>query len=297
MKINSIAYIPLFEQATTIKKLNKGFSFDQKYVIDDQYLVRVFSDDHIEKREEEFQTLAKLRSLSKAIPEAIEFNTVKELGIAYMILSFMPGEDGEATLQKLATDAQYAAGYSAGEELNKLHAYPAPKDMEPWYDLKKRKSDDYLQQLTLLNIDPKVENTLVHYIREHEHIMKGRPNRFQHDDFHPANLLIHNRRFSGIIDFQRMDWGDPIHDLQKLGFFSSRISIPFTQGIVDGYHRNMKVDEGFWELYTLYSAMHLVSALVWGKKMGTFERMRSYSMNVLEDHDFFTKTVPNWYEK
>ncbi|NBJ68210.1 aminoglycoside phosphotransferase family protein [Roseburia sp. 1XD42-34] len=292
-----MAYIPFFQQATTIKPLNKGFSFDQKYILDDQYLVRVFSDEHIEKRKEEFHTLAKLRSLSKAIPEAMEFNVVKEQGLAYMVLSFMPGEDGEATLQKLETKEQYDAGYSAGEELNKLHAYPAPNYQESWYDLKKRKNDNYLQHLSLMNIDPKIENALVHYIREHEDIMKNRPNRFQHDDFHPANLLINKGRFSGIIDFQKMDWGDPIHDFQKLGFFSSRISIPFTNGIVNGYHWNMKLDEDFWELYTLYSAMHLVSALVWGKKMGNFEQMCSYSMNVLEDHDFFTKIVPNWYKK
>lgn len=54
-------------------------------------------------------------------------------------------------------------------------------------------------------------------------LLKGRPNTFQHDDFHPSNILIHNRNFSGIIDFGRMDWGDPIHDLQKLGFSPSAL--------------------------------------------------------------------------
>lgn len=296
MEKQLLAHIPLFRNATTIKRLHKGFSTDQKFIIDNQYLVRAFSSEQSSNRQAEFHTLAKLSALSKVIPKAIEYNVIKELNLSYMVLTYIPGEDGEKTLKELDVANQYEVGYAAGVELKKIHAFSAPKDMETWYDVKKRKSDAYIEDLTAIDIDEKVKNTLVQYIKRQEYLMKGRPNCFQHDDFHPGNILIDNGEFSGIIDFQQMDWGDPIHDLQKLGFFSTAISVPFTKGVVDGYHQNREMDEEFWNLYTLYSAMHIVSALVWGKKMGTFEQMLSYSMHVIEDHDCFARIVPKWYE-
>jgi aminoglycoside phosphotransferase (APT) family kinase protein len=40
---------------------------------------------------------------------------------------------------------------------------------------------------------------------------------FLHDDYHPGNLIIQDKKLSGIIDFNRYDWGDPIHDFVNLG--------------------------------------------------------------------------------
>lgn len=38
--------------------------------------------------------------------------------------------------------------------------------------------------------------------------------------------------------FNRMNWGDPIHDFLKAGMFSSEVSIPFSIGQIKGYHAN-----------------------------------------------------------
>jgi aminoglycoside phosphotransferase (APT) family kinase protein len=215
-----------------------------------------------------------------------------------MILTFLPGEDAEVAMKGLTEKEQYHAGFDAGRELKKLHELEAPNDYEPWHILKKKKSDRYIEELKKIDIDEQLKRLLENYIQKNEHLMKERPNRFQHDDFHPSNLVIHNKTFAGIIDFQRMDWGDPIHDLQKLGFFSKRVSIPFTKGVVDGYHEDGGVTQEFWELYSLYSAMHVVSAIVWGLKMGQeqYEVLYSYSMDVLRDHDNFNKITPEWYK-
>ena len=148
------------------------------------------------------------------------------------------------------------------------------------------------------SLDQHIKDMLETYIKENEHLMIDRPNQFQHDDFHPSNLVINNRTFAGIIDFQRMDWGDPIHDLQKLGFFSKRVSIEFTKGIIDGYHENQPLTDSFWKLYTLYSAIHVVSSLVWGLKISQkqYELLLQYSLEVIEDHDNFKSIIPKWYQ-
>ncbi|QGH33344.1 phosphotransferase [Gracilibacillus salitolerans] len=287
-----IESIPMVNSAEVITKIDKGFSRDQKYILDYKYLLRIYPIDEIDKRKVEFETLKKLAEISNLIPKPIEF------GKGYMILTYLPGEDGEEALRSLTKQEQYIAGLSAGRELRKLHQLDAPQGYPSWYKVKKEKSDNYLNELKKLDLDQGLCSLLQHYIKDNEPIMKDRPNKFQHDDFHPSNLLIYQKKFSGIIDFQRMDWGDPIHDLQKLGFFSVQVSIPFTNGIVDGYSKE-KPTQAFWELYTLYCAMHVVSALVWGKKMGSeqFDLLYNHSLSVIDDHDHFSKLIPSWYEK
>ncbi|MCZ3365579.1 MULTISPECIES: aminoglycoside phosphotransferase family protein [Methanobacterium] len=45
-------------------------------------------------------------------------------------------------------------------------------------------------------------------------LTKERPNIFQHDDFHAGNIIINNNKeLTGIIDFNRYDWGDPYMNL------------------------------------------------------------------------------------
>lgn len=216
-----------------------------------------------------------------------------------MILTFLPGENGELVLRGMSKREQYEAGYQAGKELKKLHALCAPDDCPPWYTVKKKKSDQYLQKFNEMELDKNIKYLLNDTIKRYEEMMIDRPNRFQHDDFHPANLIIRNNQFAGIIDFQRMDWGDLIHDLQKVGFFTKSISGDFAKGNIDGYHDGQEINAQFWELYTLYSAMHIVSAIVWSYKNAEkeFSKIKRQSYEVIEDHDLFNSTIPKWYRE
>lgn len=298
MDINVLKNIPHLKNAASIVELTKGFSYDKKFIIDQKYLLRCFSSEDKERRNAEFETVRTLAAYSNYVPEGIEFNSLPGSDISYMLLTYMPGEDGETALKKLKTEEQYSAGVSSGKELKKLHRLSAPEGYPSWFSVKKKKSDNYLKELKKLDVDGHFVHLLEVYIKENESLMKNRPNRFQHDDFHPSNILIDRNRFSGIIDFQRMDWGDPVHDLQKLGFFSKRISIPFTRGVVDGYHFDEEtVLPSFWELYAFYSAVHIVSALVWGMKnsRSQFKMMLDYSYDVAKDHNHFKRNIPHWY--
>ncbi|WP_156291497.1 aminoglycoside phosphotransferase family protein [Oceanobacillus salinisoli] len=290
----NVSYI---QGESTIRELKKGFSLDRKYVIDETYLLKVCSNQDLERKKQEFQVLKTALDYSNSVPKGLEFNSFHNFGLSYMVVTYLPGKDAEEALPELTVAEQYNSGFIAGLELKKLHQIHAPDNYPSWYSTKKKKSANYLEQFQQLDISKKLKDILTTYITEHEHLMKHRPNRFQHDDFHPSNILIHNRTFSGIIDFGRMDWGDPIHDFQKLGFFSKPVSIPFTRGIIDGYHENEKIDESFWRLFTLYSAMHIVSALVWGKNRSEeqYQLMLKKSLEVVDDHDSFQRVVPKWY--
>lgn len=290
-------YLKIYKEAHTIQPLTKGFSTDEKYVIDQNYLLRIFPKEELVRRKIEFETISKLTSFSKKIPRPIEFGELIDEEKGYMVLSYIPGADGEENLTRLNESEQYRAGVKAAEELKKLHQLNAPLELPEWHIAKKNKSDNYLKELKLINLDEHTKDRLTNYIRENEPLMQGRPNQFQHDDFHPSNLVFHHDQFSGIIDFQRMDWGDPIHDLQKIGFFTKQVSPAFAKGNIDGYLRDKREEDRFWPLYGLYSAMHIVSAFVWGMKMGPkqFEFLSGRAFEVLEDHDYFQSNIPKWY--
>ncbi|RXJ04634.1 aminoglycoside phosphotransferase family protein [Anaerobacillus alkaliphilus] len=288
----------IITSSTEINEITKGFSHDKKYVVNGQYLVRIFPQGEEEKRKEEFNCIQTLSNYSQFVPKTYEFGHLADNEFSYMILEFLPGDDAESVLPQLSGDEQYEAGFLAGKELKKLHQLHAPESTIDWFTQKKKKSDNYLEELQTVPVDDRLKELLATYIKQHEHLMRNRPNTFQHDDFHPSNLLIHNKVFSGIIDFQRMDWGDPLHDLTKIGFFSKRISVEFSRGVLEGYHSEEGISEVFWELYSLYSAMHIVSAIVWGLRMSQeqFETLLGYSLDVLADHDDFKQTIPKWYK-
>ncbi|QFT89530.1 Phosphotransferase enzyme family protein [Bacillus sp. THAF10] len=294
-----IAKIPLIKHAENVKVLQKGFSHDKKYKIDDKYLLRVFPKEDATNRKQEFQILNELFTLSDYVPEAIEFGVLDCEDCAYMILEFVAGEDGEVALPLLSEKEQYEVGFKAGLELKKLHQLPAPVEAESWYTVKKRKSDKYLNELKDM---PEVDKSVVHLLENHikinEHLMIDRPNTFQHDDFHPNNLVFHKGKFAGFIDFQQMDWGDPVHDLHKLGFFAIQVSVPFSIGAIDGYHEGKEISDEFWQLFSLYDAMHAVAAIVWGKRMSEEQGalLLRYSLANIKDHDNFEKNVPSWYQ-
>ncbi|SER75621.1 Predicted kinase, aminoglycoside phosphotransferase (APT) family [Gracilibacillus ureilyticus] len=292
---NILNKIPIMTSVSSIRHIAKGYSADEKYVLDEKYLLRVIPSDSTDRRLGEFQTIQQLEKYSQKIPEAVQYGKIEGEDYDYMILSFLPGEDGEKLLPLMSEVDQYQAGVDAGVELKLLHQLKAPESYPSWYDVKKAKNDRYFEELKQLKINLELVEVIGTYIRENEHLMYDRPNCLQHDDIHPSNILINDHKFSGIIDFQRMDWGDPIHDLHKLGFFSKHVSIPFTKGIVDGYAADR--DSLFWSLYTLYSAMHLVSALVWANRWSKeqLEKMLILSEEVIQDHDNFTKLIPKWY--
>ncbi|MBA2876034.1 hypothetical protein [Thermaerobacillus caldiproteolyticus] len=109
--------ISYLRNANRIVELNKGFSHDKKYVIDDKYLLRLFSIEDKQNRKEEFDCINKLATYSNYVPTGIEFGTLKDIDMAYMILTYLPEIDAEVALKDLTAKEQYSAGFLAGKEL------------------------------------------------------------------------------------------------------------------------------------------------------------------------------------
>lgn len=295
-------YIPILTGNKGIHPIHKGYSGDRKFDVLLQHgqhaLLRIFDLQHSDSKKCEFDVLVKMQNLGVICSAPIEFGQVTSLGIAYMILSYIEGNDAADELPKLAEHEQYRIGVEAGKELFKMHQWRAPDSMPSWYDSKRNKHTRYLEQYSSCGVRVRNDAKIISYIDRHMPLMKHRPNLFQHDDFHAANIIIKEKRLSGIIDFNRYDWGDPIHEFLKTGMFSSEISIPFSIGQIRGYHNGRDPDRHFWTLYSLYLAMCIFSSVVWILKVKPEELplMMDKINRVLDDHNDFDEIVPRWYK-
>ncbi|WP_077622526.1 aminoglycoside phosphotransferase family protein [Sediminibacillus massiliensis] len=296
-----IKQIPLISNCKKVTEIKKGFSSDEKYLIhmhdcNDNLLLQMFNLEELELKKVEYSILKRMQDYQVACSKPISLGEVGSRG--YMITSYIEGKDAEDEISKYSDQEQFNIGFKAGRELRKMHQLAAPDHIPSWYSRKLEKHRKYIN--AYLKCEIKVENDqkIMCFIDQNIHLMKQRPNLFQHDDFHLANIIVNNKKFAGVIDFNRFDWGDPFHEFLKIGIFSRGVSIPFSIGQIRGYFNNQEPDEAFWRLYSLYMAMCVFSTVVWTLNTipDNMNKMLDKVYMYLEDHDYFNRIKPDWYK-
>lgn len=296
-----IDQIPFLQEGNVhIDQIHKGYSIDCKFIVIrdlHKYLLRTFDQKYYPAKQQEFEALRKMQEYDVACSRPLEIGTIGVNETGYMILSYMEGRDGSEVLPELSSTDQYNIGVEAGAELLKIHRLQAPADIPTWYERKVEKHRNYIDRYNQLNVRIPNDLRVISFIEDHLHLMKHRPSLFQHDDFHVGNLIIQDNKLSGVLDFDRWDWGDPIHEFLKVGMFSSEVSIPFSIGQIRRYHRDTEPDDMFWRLYSLYLAMCLISSIVWitDVKPEETQIMMDKINRVMEDHNSFDLVKPKWY--
>jgi aminoglycoside phosphotransferase (APT) family kinase protein len=295
---------------TDVKRIEKGYSFEKKYLLFGSdgisYLLRIAEipkGQSAAGKKAEFEVIGRAGQYSELVPKAHYFGVSDDESICYMLLDYISGKDCEDAMVELSSDDQYSLGFDAGKELLKLHRLDAPEGMEEW---RERYSSKYKRKCSLFdeyNINSGIVDMekVSRFIRASNSNMECERQSFLHDDYHPGNLIEENKNLCGIIDFNRYDWGDPVHDFVKTAYFSSAVSIPFCVGQIDGYNGD-GVSSGFWGKYSLYAAMTIVPDLVWScwysEKTGSpgqAELSEERVKRVFWDHDGFDSEVPLWY--
>ncbi|GGD55699.1 phosphotransferase family protein [Paenibacillus nasutitermitis] len=293
-------HIPLLQGCISVEPILKGYSSDNKYLVrmrDDTYLLRSFDLAMLNAKEAEYEALINMMDRGVLCSRPLEFGSLPAHHTGYMVLTYVEGEEASDVLPALSESEQLQIGIAAGQELYKIHEYEAPGDVFPWYDRKMAKHRGYLDKYAASGIKIRNDARLLAFIDDHLELMKNRPNRFQHDDYHVGNLIVKDRRLAGVIDFNRWDWGDPLHDFLKVGMFSAEVSIPFSMGQIRGYHAGREPELDFWRLYSLYLAMCLISSIVWIQQVKPEETdiMMAKINKVMADHDDFGRIIPRWY--
>ena len=279
--------------------IDKGWSGDQKYcavTADGQkYLLRISSCDRLERKRREYEKMGEVAQLGIPMCMPVEFGTCEEG--AYSIQSWINGEDAEKAIMTMDTTQQYRYGLDAGSILAKIHTIPAPVDVPEWESRFNAKID---RKIAMYESSPlkygSGEEAFLQYIAENRYLLQGRPQSYQHGDYHIGNMMLTQDGVLTIIDFDRDDFGDPWEEFNRI-VWCAQAAPAFASGMVDGYFGgNVPLD--FWKLLALYICSNTLSSLPWAIPFGDKEIqvMQKQAAQVLQWYDGMKNVVPSWYQ-
>ena len=279
--------------------IEKGWSGDRKYcavTADGQkYLLRISTIDRLERKRREYEKMCEVAQLGIPMCLPVEFGTCDEG--AYSIQSWIDGVDAEETVMSMDADTQYRYGWDAGQILAKIHTIPAPVDAPEWENRFNAKIDRKIAMYE--NCELKYESggdAFLSYLAENRYLLRGRPQRYQHGDYHIGNMMIDHNGVLTIIDFDRDDFGDPWEEFNRI-VWCAQAAPAFASGMVDGYfHGDVQME--FWKLLALYICSNTLSSLPWAIPFGDKEIqvMRNQAAQVLQWYDGMKNVVPSWYQ-
>ena len=288
----------VYQNISSRTLIEKGWSGDQKYcaiTADGQkYLLRISTIERLERKRREYEKMSEVAQLGISMCMPVEFGTCDEG--TYSIQSWIDGVDAEETIMAMDADTQYRYGWDAGQILAKIHTIPAPTDAPSWETRFNAKIDRKIAMYE--NCELKYESggdAFLDYLACNRHLLKDRPQSYQHGDYHIGNMMIDKDGVLTIIDFDRDDFGDPWEEFNRI-VWSAQAAPAFASGMVDGYFDG-PVPMEFWKLLALYISSNTLSSLPWAIPFGEGEIqvMRKQAEQVLQWYDGMKNVVPAWY--
>jgi len=282
-----------------IEPINKGWSDDKKYhiVTDEgiQLLLRVSDISKYEIRKKDYETMKRLDEVDVLISRPIDFGVCNDGKHVYFLLTWLEGVDLKELLHTLSDKEQYNFGMKAGEALRKMHSIAVSGNHILWTKRFNRKIDRNINQYQACGIEIYGADQIVDYIEKNRYLLDSRPQTFQHGDYHIGNMIVTKHGEVGIIDFDRLDYGDPWEDFNRIVWCADE-SNAFASGRINDYFGN-NVPEVFFRLMALYIATNILSSVPWAIPFGKeqIDIMRKQASDVLEWYDGFQTVIPKWY--
>ena len=289
----------LIDTIVRTEPIEKGWSGDRKYRAADAtgqlYLLRISSEERYTRREGEFHRMRQIESLGIPMCRALEFGRCAE-GV-YSLQSWIDGADAEDVLPTLTREQQYAYGLDAGRMLQKIHSLPAPADAEEWALRFNRKIDRKVAMYESCHLKYDGGEAMLSYLASNRHLLEGRPQSYQHGDYHTGNMMIDRSGTLTVIDFDKDDFGDPWEEFNRI-VWCVKVSPLFASGMVDGYF-DETVPDAFWGLLALYICSNTIGSLPWAIPLGETEIqvMHRQAGDVLDWYDHMRTVIPSWYQK
>ena len=283
---------------TELAEINKGWSGDKKYRAVDEggnvYLLRVTNSPRGERYHDMFRMQKKVEELGVSMCNPIDCGKFED-GF-YMLQRFVDGVDAEEAVKGMTEEEQYRLGCEAGRLLRVIHSIPAPQDQPDWEPRFNAKIDRKIKMYSECPMKFEGDHYILDYLAANRHLLKDRPQCYQHGDYHIGNMMIENGKIV-IIDFDRYDFGDPWEEFNRI-VWCAQAAPAFASGNVDGYFDG-DVPHIFWELLALYIGSNMLSSIPWAIPFGDEEinTMMNQARDVLDWYDNFTNAVPKWYRR
>lgn len=293
--------IPTYFNWNKIEPVLKGWSEDRKFYIEDnlgeKFLLKLFDLSKYEAKRLEYNYIKKVAALGINASKPVEFGINSNNGYVYSLFTWVEGEEAELVLPKYNEKEQYNIGLRAGEILKKIHTINDYNCEKEWSEKYKQKIYKKIDQYDNSPIKFDNDSAFIKYIKENIAYLNNRPQTFHHGDYHAGNLIVSIKRDVGVIDFNRMDFGDPWEEFNRC-VFSCRVSIPFVIGQIHGYF-DFNVPDEFFRLMALYIATNTISSIPWAIPFGESEikYMMDNAKKVFEWYDGFKTYIPLWYRE
>ncbi len=280
----------------SLTPIEKGWSGDRKYKAVDTagqtVLLRVSPIERQNARQ-------KLYDVICSLPQDISMSRPLTHGVCadgvYTTYTWVEGTDAEAVIPDLPPDEQYRLGREAGALLRRIHVVPAPSDLDPWAIRFGRKIDRKLQQYKACPLQYPDGAQIIAFIEDNRHLIRDRPQCFQHGDFHIGNLMLEKGHLV-VIDFDRYDFGDPWEEFSRI-VWCAQAAPAFAAGQLDGYF-NGRPPETFFRLMALYIAVNTLSSLPWSIPFGQeqIDVFMAQEREIMAWYGGFGHVIPTWYE-
>ena len=288
----------IYQKIVRRTPIHKGWSIDQKfYVVTEdgqKYLLRISPIDRLERKKREFEQMGQVARLGIPMCLPVEFGICEEG--AYSIQSWIEGVDAKDIVMDMDAAEQYRYGWDAGHILARIHTIPAPVDVPAWDTRFNAKIDRYIALYNSCELKYECnDQAFIDYLANNRHLLTGRPQCYQHGDYHIGNMMINKDGVLTVIDFDRDDYGDPWEEFNRI-VWCAQTAPDFASGMVDGYFEGA-VPMEFWRLLALYICSNTLSSLPWAIPFGEEEIqvMRKNAADVLSWYDDMKQVVPSWY--
>lgn len=292
--------IPNFASFKVVKSINKGWSSDDKYYVENdegtKYLIRISDISEYQKKKREFEMVKLFNKLPFVMSKALEFGICKQGTKVYMRLSWIEGDDLDRVIGGLLEKEQYDLGLEAGEILRQIHQMPVKNEdqIRTQYQQKILERIDTYQRSDL-RVDG--DEKAIKFIEAHIHLIEEKTKVYKHGDFHVGNLILTKGGRIGVIDFNRWKCGEKYEEFYKVQSFDVEKSILFSRGQIDGYFKG-DVPKEFWDILAVYVAYASLHSIIWAKPFGKkdIQAMQKRCLKAFEDYNYFESVVPSWYQ-
>ncbi|WP_297637339.1 phosphotransferase [uncultured Clostridium sp.] len=293
--------IPNYKNWKVIEKINKGWSKDSKFYIEnfdgDKLLVRISDRSNYGDKLEEFKFIKKCNKLSFAMSKAIEMGFCNNGNSVYMLLTWVDGNSLNEVLSDFTESEQYKLGIEAGKILKSIHSLKSDTNENIMPSYKREKMLEKLIRYENSKNRVKEDKVAIDFVKNNIGKIDLSIPVYKHGDYHVGNLVLTSNGNIGVIDFNRWEYGDRVEEFHKIQSFDVEVSIPFSIGQIHGYFDGNPNLE-FWSILAVYVAYTSLNSIAWAEKFGEKEikEMQKRCIMAFKDYDNFKNIIPSWYK-
>ncbi len=289
-----ITQIPSSKEWKNLNVISIGYDLCKKYSFEfknQKYILKIFSQDQVQKKKVEFDTLKELESINIITPTPIKFSKLGDE--YYYILSWVEGLTLKDWSKNRSDIEMYEIGIEVGKKIKLLHNITKNTDVHDKVD----KIIFKLKSFETKDISLEHRDIVLNYVYDNIDKLYRQPVSLIHSDLTESNIIINENNDIGFIDFGSTGANYSYYDFHQVQMYNRFFNIPFSIGIINGY---LEKEENtlFWDSFAIYSAYLSLNKIVWAQKynnQGLIDDMIHRSYQTFQDFQGFTQNKPLWY--